>query len=238
MAPIPVSDCTLIIPAYNEERRISRLLDIISTFRGEIIFVCDGTDRTAEIITAFSHSHPNLPIQCLKFHERLGKGGGVLAGLNAAVTPYIGFMDADGSTSPTEMERLFGYLASSDGVIGSRWLSESVVPVRQGIWRRIQSRVFNILTRALFGLTYQDTQCGAKVFRKMALDEVLPRMRSRGFEFDVELLWRMHSMGFYVVEVPTVWENTGDSRVKISDVRGMVFNLVILRISSLWEKNE
>ncbi|MCK7507992.1 MAG: hypothetical protein MZV70_30665 [Desulfobacterales bacterium] len=78
----------------------------------------------------------------------------------------MGCFDADGSTSMSEMMRLFSHLPGSDGAIGSRWVPAQPLRVRQGILRRMESRAFNLLIRLLFGLNYHDTQCGAKVFTK------------------------------------------------------------------------
>lgn len=223
------ADCTLVIPAYNEERRIRSLLKDVSDFAGELVFVCDGTDATPEIIGAFADDHPSLSIRCLTFPARLGKGGGVVAGMEAAATPFVGYMDADGSTSLSEMERLFDCLATADGAIGSRWVPGSVLTVRQGFRRRVESRLFNLLVRLLFGLDYRDTQCGAKAFRKEALDAVLSSTRSTGFEFDVELLWRLRRSGYRVVEVPITWENRDESKVATSDAREMLRGMLRLR---------
>ena len=94
------------------------------------------------------------------------------------------------------MQRLFSASAAADGAIGSRWVDGSKLTVRQGLLRRLESRGFNLLIRVLFGLSYNDTQCGAKVFKRAAVDAVLPAMVSRGFEFDVELLWRLKRAGY------------------------------------------
>ena len=223
------ADCTLVIPAYNEERRIRSLLEVLSGFPGDLIFVCDGTDATPAVIGAFAAAHPSLSIRCLTFPVRLGKGGGVVAGIREASTCYVGYMDADGSTSLSEMERLFDRLANADGAIGSRWLPGSVMTVRQGLRRRAESRLFNLVVRLLFGLDYRDTQCGAKVFRREALDRVLPSIRSTGFEFDVELLWRLARSGCRVEEVPITWENRDESKVGTSDAKAMLFGMIRLR---------
>ncbi|HOZ43251.1 MAG TPA: glycosyltransferase family 2 protein [Methanoculleus sp.] len=223
------ADCTLVIPAYNEEKRIQSLLKDLSDFRGEIIFVCDGTDATPAFIAAFAADHPSLSIRCLTFSARLGKGGGVVAGLEETSTRYVGYMDADGSTSLSEMERLFDRLADVDGAIGSRWLPGSVMTVRQGLRRRAESRLFNLAVRLLFGLDYRDTQCGAKVFRREALEAVLPSVRSTGFEFDVELLWRLAQSGCRVEEVPITWENRDESKVGTADAKEMLSGMIRLR---------
>ena len=120
MSPAPVIPYSLVIPAYNEEKRIAGLFESITQFDGELIVVCDGTDRTADVVERPLQQPPGPFIRCLRFY-RLGKGGGVIAGLAAAQAPLVGYVDADGSTSIDEMIRLFLRLSSSDAVIGSRW---------------------------------------------------------------------------------------------------------------------
>ncbi len=225
----PGIPCSLVIPAYNEENRIQLLFDEIKAFDGELIVVCDGTDRTADCVRQIAARRQDLLINCLEYDHRLGKGGGVIEGLKAARAPLVGYFDADGSTSISEMQRLFSHLSSSDIAIGSRWVPGSTLRVRQGILRRMESRAFNLLIRILFNLTYNDTQCGAKVFKKSAIDTVLPQMTSRGFEFDVELLWQLQQAGYSVEEVPIIWQNKGDSRVQKRDMILMLKGLFVIR---------
>ena len=229
MTIAPEARYSLIIPAYNEEQRITPLFDAIGWFDGELIVVCDGGDSTADIVDRIAARRQDLSIRCLRFDHRLGKGGGVIAGLTAARLPLVGYFDADGSTSIDEMKRLFLSLSTIDGAIGSRWMSDSTLKVRQGMMRQLESRAFNLLIRILFGLSYHDTQCGAKVFKKSAIDAVVPLMISRGFEFDVELLWRLRDAGFRVTEVPIEWQNKGDSRVRKRDMIRMLSGLFKLR---------
>jgi dolichol-phosphate mannosyltransferase len=230
MATIQQSECTLVIPAYNEENRIGALLEDISKFTGEIICVCDGTDATGRVITSYAAAHPEIKITCLAYERRLGKGGAVLAGLRAAHTPFVGFMDADGSTKLGQMEALFQKLGSVDGVIGSRWVTGALLTKRQGFLRQAESRAFNLMVRILFQLPYHDTQCGAKVFRRACLEEVLPLVSSTGFAFDVELLWRMRGLGYRVDECPIVWHNVGDSKVRGPDALAMLTTLFRIRL--------
>lgn len=224
--------CTIVVPAYNEAERIDGLLQDLQEFEGSLVFVCDGDDSTAERIRRFAAGRSIPSVRCLEYPRRLGKGGGVLEGMKVADTPFVGFMDADGSTPLREMMTLFARLDGTDGAIGSRWLAGSEIVIAQGWWRRLQSRVFNALVRVLFGLHFQDTQCGAKAFRREALDEILPLMVSTGFEFDVELLWRMQHAGCRIEEVPIQWTNRGASRVGGADGLGMVKALLRLRFHS------
>ena len=232
MTPQQNEKYSLIIPAYNEEERITPLFDAIPSFEGELIVVCDGSDRTADVVDEIATLRQDLNILCLRFDHRLGKGGGVIAGLMAARSPLVGYFDADGSTGINEMERLFLMLSDADGAIGSRWVPGSTLKVRQSFLRQLESRAFNLLIRILFGLAYHDTQCGAKVFKKSAIDAVLPKIISRGFEFDVELLWRLNRAGFRVIEVPIAWQNKEDSRVRKSDMIRMLSGLFWVRFGS------
>ena len=229
MTTRPEAQYSLVIPAYNEESRIKPLFDAITGFDGELIVVCDGEDGTADIVDRIAASRPDLNIRCLRFDHRLGKGGGVIAGLEEARLPLVGYFDADGSTSIDEMKRLFLTLSTADGAIGSRWMPGATLKVRQSIMRQLESRVFNLIIRILFGIRYHDTQCGAKVFKKSAIDAVLPMMISRGFEFDVELLWRLRRGGCRVIEVPIEWQNKGDSRVRKRDMIRMLSGLFAAR---------
>jgi glycosyltransferase involved in cell wall biosynthesis len=230
MSPSPETRFSLVIPAYNEEHRIGSFFDTIAGFDGELIVVCDGTDGTAEIVEEIARKRSDLRIRCLRFPRRLGKGGGVIAGLMAAHASFVGYVDADGSTGLDELEELFSHLGEYDAAIGSRWVPGSRLQVRQGILRRLESRGFNLFIRVLFGLRFRDTQCGAKVFKKSAIDEVVPMMVSRGFEFDVELLWRLAEAGHTIGEFPIAWQNKGDSRVQKRDMIRMLTGLVRVRL--------
>lgn len=230
MTTSPLPRYSLVIPAYNEEKRIAGLFDAITSFDGELIVICDGNDRTADVVDAIAKERPDLLIRCLRFPARLGKGGGVRAGLRASQAPFVGYVDADGSTAIDEMVRLFGHLRQADAVIGSRWIPGSTLAIRQGWLRRVESRGFNLIIRLLFGLSFHDTQCGAKVFKKSAVDAVLPHLKAQGFEFDVELLWRLARAGSRIEEVPIAWQNKGDSRVKTWDILRMLGGLLKVRL--------
>jgi len=95
MTTSPVAHYSLVIPAYNEENRIKPLFDAITQFDGELIVVCDGEDGTADIVDQIAAYRPDLTIRCLRFDHRLGKGGGVIAGIQIASFPLVGYFDAD-----------------------------------------------------------------------------------------------------------------------------------------------
>jgi glycosyltransferase involved in cell wall biosynthesis len=210
---------SLIIPAYNEASRIDRLLSDLDDEAFEYIFACDGTDDTPNLI--FSHfQDKDYHMQCLTSLERRGKGGSIIAGFNAALTPFVGFMDADSSTSLETMKNLFTCLEADvqndphlGAIIGSRYLKDSKITRQQPLSRRIMSRCFNFATRILFGFSYYDTQCGAKVCTKQAFDTIAKELISTGFEFDVELLLRLKNAGYIVRELPVIWMDVDCARL-------------------------
>jgi dolichol-phosphate mannosyltransferase len=224
------TEFTLVIPAYNEENRIGRLLSNLDCGDTEYIFMCDGNDNTVSEIKQWGALHPEIPLRCIEYPFRIGKGRAVCEGLTLAKTRFAGYMDADGSASCSQMMTLFHELNGNDGIIGSRWLTGSKITRSQGMVRQFESRIFNLTIRLLFGLPYRDTQCGAKVFRKDALDAVLPGIVSKGFEFDVELLWRLTKKGYRISEYPIEWDNKGGSRVRGPDAVTMLGNLIKLRL--------
>ena len=130
-------DFTIIIPAYNEEARIEKILSQTPGSGGHYRIICDGRDSTAAIVMSFASAHPDIDLQCLVYPRRLGKGGAVREGFSSADTPYVGFMDADASTSVEQMIALFDELEQADCVVGSRWLPGSLVPEPQGIARTV-----------------------------------------------------------------------------------------------------
>jgi dolichol-phosphate mannosyltransferase len=222
---------SIIVPAYNEEKRIERTLkDYTEGLRAsgrdfELIVVCDGNDNTAKLAAPYG--------RVLEFSRRLGKGGGVLEGFKAAAGDIVGFTDADNSLKVDQFLRLLDEMDRTGGccVIADRKSRESIIMEGQYLFRRFASEVFNfMLSRAIFGLRIRDSQCGGKVFRKELLDRVTPSMKCRGFEFDVELLWRLTNAGCEIREVPVVWTDDKGSTFSFKYVPAMFFNLMKVRL--------
>jgi glycosyltransferase involved in cell wall biosynthesis len=221
---------SLIIPAYNEEDRIKTvLLNYTTNFpAAEIIVVCDGTDNTKKIVREGSKKYMNIKL--LPFEKKLGKGGAIIEGFKAAKGERVGFVDADESVEPDDVKKMFDLLSDYNGVIASRKLNESKILVRPPLKRRIASKTFNSLIRIIFSLDFKDTQCGAKVFRKEAVNDILSELTTEGFEFDVELLWRLKNKGYNVVEFPITWKHSEGSSFSLSNAPKMFFSLLKVRI--------
>jgi glycosyltransferase involved in cell wall biosynthesis len=197
---------SIIVPAYNEEKRIRGMLELyagyfFNKYRDcEFIVVADGSDRTSAIIK-----------------EMIARGD------------ILAFVDADDSVSPYDLERVIATLDSVDCAIGSRRAPGAMIIRHQPLKREAISRAFNLMINLMFNLGIRDTQCGAKAFKKKAIDLVLPEIQSNGFEFDVELLWRIKKHGFSIVEVPIEWKHSENSRFSLKHAPEMFTNLLRIR---------
>lgn len=220
---------SIIIPAYNESRRIKSVLKSYGAeFSGhEIIVVFDGYDNTPDIVENVAKDSPN--IRLLTFQEQLGKGGAIIKGLKVARGDKIGFVDADGSVFPKELKRMFELLGEFECVIASRKLPSSKIIISQPFKRRLASRSFNMLVRILFGLPFNDTQCGAKVFMRKSIYDIVNKLETRGFETDVEILWRLKNKNCRIMEYPITWSHSEGSKFKLSNSYTMLSSLIKLR---------
>lgn len=225
---------SLIIPAYNKESTILQVLSAYNSFlrklysnNYEIIVVSDGADSTTSLVRSEIKKSENICL--LEFQNRLGKGGALIEGFKEAKGALIGFVDADESISTAEFHKLISNLKSGQCAIASRWASGAVRLVDQPFSRKIASRLFNLFIRVLFSLPFSDTQCGAKIFTKSAIKKILPKLTTRGFEVDVELLWRLKKEGFKTVEVPIEWKHEEKSTFSLLHGPKMIVNLLLLK---------
>ena len=232
----------ILVPAYNESERIEPMLaDYCEQFRDTAIVTVIAnacTDQTIPVIRNLMNQYPNLDLVVI--NGRVGKGGAIRAGLKTGNEPYVGFADADGSTSAREFARLFEKCArgGNDGCIGSRWLPGAQVEPRQPLRRRIASRTFNSIARLLFGLPFADTQCGAKVFRRGALQTILGSLEVADFAFDIEVLWRLTEQGSKIAEIPTVWaDRAAGTKIRLFTTSWKMLKTILrmrLRPTVLW----
>ncbi len=227
---------SIVIPAYNEERRLPetlrQILDWLAhttfTFR-ELIVVDDGSrDGTVRVVEDFAKANPC--VRLARNPGNRGKGRAVRNGMLEAKGEWILYTDADLSTPIGEIEKLCRAAREQAAAvaIGSRAVDRSLVEVHQPALRELSGRAFNLVMRAVTGLPFRDTQCGFKLYRADAAQQIFSRQKQEGFSFDVEDLLIAKKLGLRAVEVPVRWANVEGTKVRLS--QGMMSFLDLVKI--------
>jgi glycosyltransferase involved in cell wall biosynthesis len=232
-------DLSIIIPAFNEERRLPQTLDRVRAYLGshagsyEVIVVDDGsTDGTAQLVEKMSAPWPGLRL--LKNPGNRGKGYSVRHGMLDAVGEIVLFTDADLSAPIEEADKLFVALKTHDAAIGSRNVDRSLIEVHQPKSREAAGIMFNWAVRLILLLPYGDTQCGFKAFNRSKAQILFEQQRIERFGFDPELLFLAKRHGLTVAEVPVRWAHDEGTRVHaLRDGLRMVFDVMRVRLNSL-----
>jgi glycosyltransferase involved in cell wall biosynthesis len=204
---------SVVLPAFNVGAVV---LDTIAALREELasparalefIVVDDGsTDRTADIVAGLCQTAPD--VRLLRNQRNLGKGVTVYLGVLAARYAHVCFTDADLPFAPGSYARVLGRLVPGHPiVVASRRMPDSEILVRMEVLgyatrRHLVGVIFNQLVRASLRLPFRDTQCGLKAFERQVAIDLLQRIRSPRFLFDIELLVAARHTGVPVDEVP------------------------------------
>lgn len=228
-----INELSLIIPAHNEENRISRTLNVYTKFFGdlvdelEIVVVCNNcTDSTVEIVKEFANK--NDVVKLMNIPEKIGKGGAVIAGLKEAKHNYCGFIDADDAFELEDLKNLIKELEENDVAIASKWRGKRFSEVKEPFTRKVLSRGWNFLVSMMMGLEFGDTQAGAKFFSKEAFDKIDKNFLCNGFEFDVELLWKFKKKNLKMSEVSVRTRHMPDSSFRVAYIMSMFGKLIRL----------
>lgn len=231
-------DLSVVVPAYNESRRIDSSLDAMLGFLRsrmesfEILIVDDGSDdRTAASVT--ERREPEVIV--LQSDSNHGKGASVRKGVARSRGQRVLLADAD---YPISFEYLTAFERRLDEgydiVCGSKSMPESKAMSAQPMHRRPLGRLFNVWVRLLGLSTFRDTQCGFKLFRGDVARELFRQSRVDGFVFDVEILFLARSMGYRAKEDPVRWSHVPLSQVRaLSNGLEMFVDLLRLRID-IW----
>jgi len=211
----------VVIPAYNEALRLPAYLgEVVTYFDGrnepyEVLVVDDGSrDETAARVIEAQAGNSAVTLHRLAANR--GKGFAVRAGMRAARGELRLMADADGATPIREVKRLEAAIrAGADVAIGSRALADPSVSRQVRLHRKLSGEVFNFLVRRLGVPEISDTQCGFKLFRGAAAEELFRELRTEGFGFDVELLLLARRRGYRVAEVAIDWADQPGSKVGV-----------------------
>jgi dolichyl-phosphate beta-glucosyltransferase len=234
-----VPELSIVIPAYNEEKRLPATLERIAAFlpslggQTEIIVVDDGSkDRTAEVAESFRKILPTLRV--IPNGVNRGKGYSVQHGMLEARGQNVLFTDADLSAPIDEAPKLLEALKTFDVAIGSRALDRSLISVHESRFREFAGIVFNTIVRIILRLPFVDTQCGFKAFRREPCRILFEQQRIERFGFDPELLYLARHHGLRTVEIPVRWAHSPATKVNmLRDSVQMFLDVFTIRWNAL-----
>ncbi len=231
---------SLIIPAFNEEKRISKTIKAVSGyfqkkgFSVEIIVVDDGsTDKTADIVRSFT----DLNIKLISLTKNSGKGFAIRKGIESASGSYILFTDADNSTPIEEFDKFLDIIKCNPGIdilMGSRYIDKSSIIIKQSKYRIFISRLGNFFIQLFLLDGVKDTQCGFKLFKADAARDIFNFQKVKRFGFDIEAIVVAKNLGYKFQEVPVAWLNAEGSRLRpIKDALITAKDLIYIKLN-LW----
>ena len=222
--PLLMSTFSIIIPAYNEEKRIEPVLKEISGFiynnrlPWEVIVAVDGNDETENIVMKYREKYPF--INSKKSSARSGMGGAIKRGILTSTGEIVLLMDGDGSANLEDMVRKVDLLDTFDIVNFNRYSSpENRIPFK----RRFASRMFNLILKAVFAVPVYDTQCGYKIMKRSVVMPIVRRLTvSNAFFLSAFFIYAKKNSA-NIVEVPIRYAHSDGSK----------FNVIMTSISYL-----
>jgi len=230
---------SIIIPAYNEQSRIARTLEVYVEYakkqnlQWDILVVLNGCiDDTEKVVVSFVKKYQNV-----SYITATNKGKGVaikegfLHALKNKNNKGIGFVDADCATGPSEFHSLCSRLFEAravDIVMGSRYMPQANVrrPFYKSVGRKI---VYHPLLYLLFGFNFYDIQCGAKIFKRFVVESVVSHLMTSDWSIDPEILYLSKKQGYSIVEMPIEWHDQKESKFTVGAGIKMIGDLFWLR---------
>ena len=223
---------SIIIPAYNEEKRIqfplNQLCHLISeaNFPWEVIVSIDGNDGTEALVKEMMKKFPFL--RFIKGNGRNGKGNAIRRAINIANGSYFILMDADNSIALNDVMNVVPEIVKNDVIILERYsLALNKIPFH----RKLASRGFNLFVQLTLGTRIKDTQSGYKILKAEFAREAFSAITVTNAFYDVALLYKIRKLGGKIVEKPVVYRHDIESKFDVIPlVLGLGVSLLAFRI--------
>jgi dolichyl-phosphate beta-glucosyltransferase len=233
---------SIIIPSYNEEKRISDTLKRVKEYMSsqdypyEILVVIDGAkDKTAEISKSFLENWPELRV--IDNKQNNGKGYVVRQGMLEAKGDYRVFTDADNSTDISHLEKMVQkFKGGFDIVMGTRDYKDAVgakQAIPQSGFKRLLGNLGNLFIQILVVPGVWDTQAGFKGFSAQSAEKIFSQLKITRWGFDIEVWALARKFKYKITMIPIYWENNAESHVKASAYIAVLFETIKIRMN-LW----
>jgi len=225
---------SIVIPVYNEEKRVqSFLFSVIEYLRGrdfsyEVIIADDGSiDGTIAITEALLKARLPDKYRILRLPQNKGKGAAIKSGMLEAAGEHICFLDADGSTSIQELDNFIPrFDPDHDLYIATRTIKHKA-PLK----RKFFGYGYIYLANLLLGLRVADITCGFKCYTRKSARTIFPLQTINNWSFDAEDIFIARKFGYNIKQIPVKWQHVGESKVKVfKNVVICAFDLLRIRI--------
>lgn len=222
---------SLIIPVYHQETTVAKdLRRVLAELEQlalpyEVVAVIDGMEDKS-FAEARKVRSPRLTVVGYKTNH--GKGYAVRFGMSQSHGDVIGFMDAGGDLREEGLSMILEHMRwyNADIIIGSK--RHPVSKINYPLYRRILSWGYQLLVRILFGLNIRDSQVGMKLYRRVVLEDVLPRLLVKQFAFDIEILAVAHHLGYQrIYEAPIELDFSGISSITSTNFWRIIFKTLM-----------
>ncbi len=194
---------SIIIPCYNEERTIKKLVEKVikfSLYEKEIIIIDDcSTDNSREIITTLAKD--NSIIKYIFFEKNVGKGGALKKGFDTAIGDIILIQDADLEYDPKDYPLLLKPFIETDAdiVYGSRFLGGDFVRIHF-FWHYLANKLLTLATNIVTNLNMSDMETGYKAFKRNVIQSI--EVKEKSFGIEPEITVKLVRKKFIFYEVP------------------------------------
>lgn len=234
---------SIIIPAYNEEKRIEKTLESIDSYLRmknydyEIIVVSDGSkDNLVSLVRRLEQTIKGLRV--IDNKENHGKGYAVKQGILEAKGDLRLFTDADNATSIDHLEKFIPYLNQGyDVVVGSIAVKGHKVAIgSEPLWRRIFGKLGNLFIQIMAVPGIHDTQRGFKLLTARAAQDIFPRLTITRWGFDIEMLALARKFKYKIKELPVDWKNDPNSTVGLKAYFQVLLETIKIRWNFLTGK--
>ncbi len=223
---------SVVMPAYMLSKHIMYSINIVDKVMKkhyndyEIIVVDDGSHDDTYVYASKFSSYKHIKI--FRLPKNMGKGFALLYGYRRSCGDIIVFFDGDLDIDPRQIILLVNMLKNNDVdiVITSKWHPDSKTIASPT--RRFLSKSFYYMAKIFLGLNMNDTQTGAKAFKRYVLDEISKAMTIKRYAFDIELLVLASLKKYKIVEVPALWKIKLTSRFKIKEIIRMMIDLLAI----------
>ena len=228
---------TIVIPMFNEARRIAPFLNDVAkyvnrcTVSCEIILVDDGsTDETIPLIKKLLEQHIPCIYRIEQLEHNQGKGSAVRTGMLAARGRYVLFLDADGSTAITELDNFIPAFSADHDIYIAIRAKKHAAPLK----RKLFGYGYIFLANCILGMELSDFTCGFKCYSLQAARTIFSRQRLNNWSFDAEDLFIAKKFNYRIKEIPVYWKHIGDSKVRVfKNVIVCGIDLLKIRINGL-----